>query len=108
MKIELVLKRRDGKANATGVYEDGNVIVRKGSLINLKGSELSDNSTALKFRLDRSIVGDDGIVKRDVLFKSASMAATFVSGCVTNGLKYWKTRDGKRLSDCIRKKPDTI
>lgn len=104
MKIELVLKRRDGKANANAIYEDGNVIVRKGSLINLDGSVLSENSTAQKCRLDGSIVGADGIVKKDVLFSSASMAATFVTGSISNGLKYWKSRDGKRLSDKINEK----
>ena len=104
MKIELVLKRRDGRADAVAIYENGNVIVRKGSLINLSGSELSDNSTAQKYRLDRNVVGDDGVVKKDVQFNSASMAATFVTGSITNGLKYWKTSDGKRLSDIIYEK----
>lgn len=104
MKVELVLKRRDGKANANAVFEDGSVLVRKGSLINMDGSVLSDNSTAQKCRQDRTIVGKDGIIKKDVLFSSASMAATFVTGSISNGLKYWKTRDGKRLSDKISEK----
>jgi hypothetical protein len=44
-----------------------------------------------------------GCVKEDVIFKSASTAANFVTGSSTNGLTSWKTEEGKAIRGYYKK-----
>jgi hypothetical protein len=44
----------------------------------------------------------NGVVKEDVVFKSASTAANFVTGSSTNGLTSWKTEEGVQLRAIIK------
>ncbi len=104
MKVLVTLKRRDGKAEAKGIYEDGKLTVKKGSLLHVNStSKLNLESIAQKLRVDKSIVGKDGVLKKDVTFNSASTAANFVTGTSTNGMITWKTQEGKKLSEIVKK-----
>ena len=74
----------------------------------LKGSKLSEHiSYSDKFRGAKTIernregVVVNGILIKDVEFKSASTAANFVTGSSTNGLTAWKTENGTKLKDIL-------
>ena len=77
----------------------------------LKGSKLKKKTTT-KFKLalpasnarnDKTIVDKDLIVKKDVVFNSASTAAQFVVAQSVNGNRAWKKEDGKSFKDNKKK-----
>ncbi len=55
----------------------------------------------MKFRGAKSIIStreeyvEGGIVKKNVIFKSSSTAANFVTGRSTNGMIIWKDKTGR-------------
>lgn len=74
----------------------------------LKGSTVSSSiAYSEKFRGAKTIERiraeyvKNGIVICDVVFKSASTAANFVTGSSTNGLSAWKDESGKKLKDIL-------
>ena len=93
--MELFLRTKAG-VYATGDYDPitKTLTVKKGSTVS------PDVHTTGKFRSANSVIKYrerycDGIVtKEDVVFKSASTAANFVTGRSTNGLITWKNKDG--------------
>jgi len=44
-------------------------------------------------------IDENGVLQKDMLFKSPSYAAAFVIGGYANGLTKWKTADGKTLKE---------
>lgn len=104
--MKIIIKRDKSGINAVGVYneETKEVTVKKGSVVSesiaysekFKGSKTIENH--------RQGVIKDRIVTKDVVFKSASTAANFVTGASTNGLTAWKTEDGKKLKDALDNK----
>lgn len=79
----------------------------------LKGSVLSPNiAYSEKFRGAKSIekarmnVVVNNVLQTDMIFKSASTAANFVTGNSTNGLTAWKNKDGVILKTLISGKED--
>ena len=104
--MKLYIKRKNNSVNAVAEYD----MVRK-TFVVLKGSKVSDsiaNSASFrgaksieKSRADGNVV--DGIVVRDVVFKSPSTAADFITGTSTNGLVAWKDENGTILKDLLRK-----
>lgn len=94
--INLHTKSRDNLYEATAVYNDGTVTVFQGSRINNRENPNFKPSKEVVEKLkDTTIVGNDGILKKDVTFTSLSTAASFVAGRVSNGMITWKTNDGK-------------
>lgn len=76
----------------------------------LKGSKVSQKiAYSEKFRGAKSIEKHrngkikENILQEDVIFKSPSTAANFVTGISTNGLTAWKTKDGKTIKEIIGK-----
>lgn len=100
--MKLYLKTKSG-ADATGEYDSASkeLTVKKGSVVS------PDVHTTGKFRSANSVLKYreqhcDGVtVKTDVVFKSASTAANFVTGRSTNGLITWKNSDGQALKTLI-------
>lgn len=77
---------RSKKYNAFGEYEDGKIIVKKGSKINTSFNEnYALSPKAKKYRDSSEYVGTDYIVKKDISFSSPSTAAQFVLGYSSNG-----------------------
>lgn len=77
-------------------------------LIVLKDSKVSSCvSEAEKFRGANTVIKQrkqyvkDNIVIENVMFKSSSTAANFVTGSSTNGLVAWKDENGKKLKDIL-------
>lgn len=101
--ISLAIKRKDGKAEAYGIYEDGKITVKKGSRIKKDSdSVMKGYGDAKRARADNSVVDENGVVLKDITFNSASMAAVFVMGTSTNGLKVWKTEKNEKLEEVIK------
>lgn len=100
--MQLYIKRKNGVINATLEYDQIN-----NTFTVLKGSIVSPNITMdKKFRSAASIekarangVVVDGILTKDVQFKSASTAANFVTGTSTNGKIAWRDSEGKTLRE---------
>ncbi len=90
MKAEIYLRGRDGKSDSVAVYQDGIVTVKKGSLIRMTFADhVRGGDTAKKYREDPTVVGSDGITKKDCAFSSPSTAAQFVTGSSVNGWTAW-------------------
>lgn len=47
----------------------------------------------------REVCTEEGIVYKDILFKSPSSAANFVTGSSTNGMLAWKDETGNSLKE---------
>ena len=99
--MKLYIYRKKSGINAICDYNptDGTFIVLKGSKVSA-GIAYSD-----KFRGARSIekaragIVKDQIVTKDIMFKSASTSANFVTGTSTNGLGAWKDENGVSLKE---------
>lgn len=102
MKKILFIKRKHNTINATLEYDSERELYTV-----LKGSKVSDHITMdKKFRSAGAIekarsngVVVDCIVTENVVFKSASTAANFVTGTSTNGKIAWKDDTGKTLKE---------
>lgn len=99
--MKVYLKSRSGSYAATGEY---NKITKE--LIVLKESKVSASISNGSFRSARSVdkcrrevCTEGGIVLKDILFKSPSSAANFVTGCSTNGMLAWKDENGSSLKE---------
>ena len=100
--LKLYLKTKTG-VDATGEYDPASkeLIVREGSQVS------PDVHTTGKFRSAKSVrkyleqYCDGVTVIKDVVFKSASTAANFVTGRSTNGLIAWKNSDGQTLKTLL-------
>ena len=103
--MKLHTKSRDEKLyEANAVLEDGTVTVLKGSKINRKNNTTAETKrTAETIRMNNELFDDNDILKEDVVFKSLSTAATFVTGRVANGMIVWKTDDGKYVKFSLGK-----
>lgn len=104
--MKLYMKRKNKSVDAIMDHsvEDGQFVVLKGS----KVAELLSNSTTFRgFDSVKKSRGNgvviDGIVQQDMVFKSASTAANFVTGTSTNGLIAWKNEDGVTLKEILQK-----
>lgn len=104
MQIAVRLVMRNG-ANASAVYDSDtkSLVVLHGSKVNMAISSSKSFRSANSICKARSgIVDENGIVMEDVRFLSASTAANFVTGNSTNGLKAWKSEDGRTLGEIIK------
>ena len=103
MRLELQTVSRDDLYEATAVYTDGVVTVNKGSRINIHSGSGFKPSSAVKEKLnDPTLVGEGGILLKDVTFSSLSTAASFVAGRTSNGMITWKTLAGKYVRESLK------
>ena len=97
--MELYLKKPSSGVSAVGEYD-----FEAGTMTVKKGSTVSENvHSDGKFRSAKSVARyreahcEGATVKEDVVFKSASTAANFITGRSTNGLIAWKDADRKSV-----------
>lgn len=103
MRITLFMKTRNKLFHAEAVYDDGVMIVRKGSMVNTnQAAHIRGENKARLYLDDPQFVDKDGLVLKDCTFKSPSAAAQFVNGNCTNGYLAWKTRDGIKLKELVK------
>lgn len=105
MKLELHTKSRDGLLyEAKALYDNGSVVVLKGSRINTSpAAAFKPSSSVASLLSDNKKVGRDGVLLEDITFKTLSTAATFVTGRTANGMIVWKTPDGKYVRYSLEK-----
>lgn len=99
--MRVYLKNRSGSYEATGEY---NEITKE--LVVLKGSRVSSTIASGSFRSAKSVAkyrndvcDEAGNVVKNILFKSPSIAANFVTGSSTNGMLAWKNEIGSSLKE---------
>lgn len=103
--MKLVLKSASGKYEAYGEYnpETKEMVVKKGSRVSRNISEGKTFRGAETIRKTRSLYVVNHVVQEDIVFKSASTAANFITGVSTNGLAVWKNEDGVTLKVILYK-----
>jgi len=102
--MKFYLKNRNGRYDAVGEYDEVTHMFTV-----LKDSRVSDFvSNSDKFRGIKTIltvreanVDRNGIVLNDVVFKSPSTAANFVTGTSTNGRKAWRDEYKRTFKDVV-------
>ncbi|KMK75264.1 methionine sulfoxide reductase [Alkalihalobacillus pseudalcaliphilus] len=72
-------------------------VVLRGSGIEREGS--NSIPPGIKETRKSAKIDDGGILQEDILFKSPSYAAAFVTGSSVNGLIEWKTKEGMTLKE---------
>lgn len=102
---DLILYMKSDKANynAVGIYNDGKIIVQKGSIIrkNNTSKKYKRSPTIEKLRSDPTLINNSMQVLRNIEFDSVSMAAQFVADTSRNGLLYWRNKSNKKLKEII-------
>lgn len=95
--IECYIKGHRNRYYAQGLYDKGELLVKKGSRISLEAQNtFRMTKEARMYREDREIVDASGIVLKDTWFSSPSTAAQFVTGMSSNGLRTWKQEETKK------------
>jgi C4-dicarboxylate-specific signal transduction histidine kinase len=101
--MKLVLKRIKAMIDAKGEYnpETKTFIVKKGSTVSVTVAHTDKFRRADSIERYRAQYVKNRVVTEDVVFRSASTAANFVTGSSTNGLIAWKSPNGDRLKDIL-------
>ncbi len=99
MRTKIFAKGRTYDVHAF-LEEDFSVTIKKGGTISSDaGTSISGKVRAL--REDRTCVSEDGIINKDIHFKSVSTAACFVTGTMSNGFKVWKYEKTNKLIERV-------
>ena len=100
-ELQLFLKRKSRKSGkvieARYLQTSEGFVVQKGSHIETIDSD--SIPPGIKESRQAAVIDANGVLQKDVLFRSPSYAAAFVVGGHTNGLTDWKTIDGKTLKE---------
>jgi hypothetical protein len=101
--MELVLKRIKAMIDARGEYypETKRFIVKKGSIVSPAVSPINKFKSANAVKKYRARYVKNRVVTEDIVFRSSSTAASFVTGSSTNGLVTWKSPKGDLLKDIL-------
>ena len=101
--MKLFIIRKNG-INATAEYDSiaGTFTVLKESVVSEDIAYSEKFRGSLSIKKQRKDTVTNGVVNKDVIFKSASTAANYVTGSSTNGLTAWKTADKISLKDYLK------
>ena len=97
----LFLERKKSSIKASGQQTDEGFVVLKGSQI--QTDDKGSIPTKVKKIRDEATIDENGILQKDILLRSPSAAASFVTGSSANGLTEWKTKEGITLKDLENK-----
>lgn len=97
MKVFLISKKKGVSAEGEHTESNGELIVKKGSILSLKLSESKTFRGLKTIQKCREGRLDGNTLTEDVRFKSPSTAANFVTGGSANGMRLWKTEPGIAL-----------
>ncbi len=93
--VRIFLNSSKGKYHASGEYSAPNVVVLRGSKINMAPpANMIIRPSIQALRQNRTLVHEDGTVLYDISFDTLAKATMFVLGCSDDGLRCWKTEDG--------------
>lgn len=101
--MKVYIKRERSGINAKGEYDPvtRSLTVLKGSVVSATIAYTEKFRGAKSIEKSRAGVLKDNVLQKDVVFKSASTAANFVTGTSTNGLTAWKDKNGKSIKEYI-------
>lgn len=101
--MKVFYKSKQGKFDAKGEATEDKFILFKGSRVS---EELGETAGKLVTNLRKKdgVLDSKNVVKKDLELSSSSIAAQFVCGHSTNGLRAWKTENGKQLGDSLKGK----
>ena len=101
--MKVFLKRERNGIDAKGEFDPTtrSVVVLKGSILSSTVAHTEKFRGAKSIEKSREGVLKGNVLQKDVLFKSASTAANFVTGSSTNGLIAWKDKFGKTVKEII-------
>ena len=102
MKLYMKSPRKNYKAESIYDPESKAFTVLKGSVVNESVSESKTFRGAGTISRLREKFVKNNVVTEDVLFRSASTAANFVTGQSTNGMRSWKTEGGLSLGQYLK------
>lgn len=93
--MKIIFKSEKGNFNAIANYNNNSVIVLKDSIISSNKYNCKISEHIKNLRENKKLV-KNFILQEDIEFSSLSSAAEFVSGYKANGLRVWKTIEGKK------------
>lgn len=104
--MRLYLKRPKAGIDAVADYnfETGVFTVLKGSTVSLAVSYTEKFRGSKSIEKNRESTVENNEVINDVVFKSASTAANYVTGSSTNGMIAWKDENGITLKEIFGNK----
>lgn len=102
--MDLFLRKPRCNVFAEDVYspEIGNMLVKQGAKVSEDIREYKSKAASTIADARKEVV-ENNILIRDLLFKSPSGAAAFVTGRNTNGLIAWKYENGVTLNELLCK-----
>jgi hypothetical protein len=101
--MRLYLKRKRTNIEAVVEYDPakGTFTVLKGSIVSKTVAHTAKFRGADSIEKYRKDTVKNNAVTKDVVFKSASTAANYVTGASTNGLIAWKNEKGTTLKELL-------
>lgn len=101
--MKVFLTGKNTGVDAIGDYnpETKELKIFKGSIVSrdIAHSETFRGAKSIEKNREGNVEGS--VLKKDIVFKSASTAANFVTGRSTNGMIAWKNSEGKTLKKIL-------
>lgn len=101
--MKIFYKNKKGENIATAEYSGDSVLIHKGSKLNYSKSLVKLSKSIASSRNNKDLV-KDGVLIKDVSFRSLSSAGQFIAGYSVSGYLAWRNEEGKKLIDVIKKK----
>lgn len=100
--MQVFIKGRRHITDAKGEYNEktGELVLYKGSTVSEEVVDFKNRESVLKKR--EGLIDKNYVVKKDIVFLSASAAAEFVCGYSVNGLNAWHVEKHKYLKDVLK------
>lgn len=101
--MKLYLQRKRNNIDAVAEYDTvaNTFTVLKGSRISAEIAHTGTFRGAKSIEKSRIGIVINDTTTTDVVFKSSSTAANFVTGSSTNGLTAWRNEDGRTLKEIL-------
>ncbi len=106
MKVYLIREKSGIKAVGEFSPSTNELKVKKGSVVSAEIKYTGKFRGAKSVEKSRQGVIENNTVIKDVIFKSPSTAANFVTGNSTNGLIAWKDTKGITIKELLAKGED--
>lgn len=103
MKVHISSRKKEYEALGEFDISTRELMIFKGAKVSKDIANSKTFKGARTIERMRESVVSNNVLQEDKKFKSPSTAANFVTGRSTNGLIAWKTEDGIKLKDIIKK-----
>jgi len=96
---ERIFYIKRNNANAKSLLTNEGLVVLAGSVIRKDTVPSCPDSVMERRNDNKDNIDENGVLLKDILFKTPSGASSFVLGAPTNGNIEWKRKDGRALKD---------